>query len=212
MLDMAFKLSGTEIPSVHGAALKREVEARLPWLADLEPAGIHPIHVANSMNGWQRPDEGGANAMFLSRRTMLVLRLPADAVESGSALSGATLNLDGYLVRVGASRVREFKPLNTLFARQVLGGAGEPERDFLTRVDGEFTRSLARFGTLICGLESQIEVDGVPRSARSLMVTGLDPQSSLRLQSDGFGPGRKLGCGLFIGHKGVGQLPADDFQ
>jgi len=212
MRDVAFKLSGTQIPSAHGAALKREVEGWLPWLADLEPAGIHPIHVANSMNGWRRPDEGGESAIFLSRRTMLVLRLPTQNIGSCVALTGATLNLNGYPVTVGTHKVRDLRPLNTLFARQVLSEAGESERDFLSRVDAGFAQSLDRFGALVCGLESQVEIDGGTRCARSLMVTGLDSESSLQLQSVGFGPGRKFGCGLFIGHKGVGQLPPSEFE
>jgi hypothetical protein len=41
---------------------------------------------------------------------------------------------------------------------------------------------------------------------RSLMVTVVTPAQSLALQRHGLGEARKLGCGLFIPHKDVGDL------
>ena len=38
------------------------------------------------------------------------------------------------------------------------------------------------------------------------MVTVATPAQSLALQRHGLGEGRKLGCGLFIPHKDVGDL------
>jgi hypothetical protein len=43
---------------------------------------------------------------------------------------------------------------------------------------------------------------------RSLMVTVATPAQSLELQRHGLGEARKLGCGLFIPHKDVGDLRA----
>ena len=42
--------------------------------------------------------------------------------------------------------------------------------------------------------------------ARSLMLAGLTPEQSLALQQHGLGAERKLGCGVFIPHKDIGDL------
>jgi hypothetical protein len=38
------------------------------------------------------------------------------------------------------------------------------------------------------------------------MLAGLTREQSLLLQQSGLGAGRKLGCGLFIPHKDIGDL------
>ena len=38
---------------------------------------------------------------------------------------------------------------------------------------------------------------------RSLMLAELQPEESIRLQEDGLGPLRHMGCGIFIPHKGI---------
>jgi hypothetical protein len=38
---------------------------------------------------------------------------------------------------------------------------------------------------------------------RSLMIAELTVEDSVRLQQQGLGPGRKIGCGLFLPHKGI---------
>ena len=38
------------------------------------------------------------------------------------------------------------------------------------------------------------------------MIAGIAPEQSLALQRHGLGAERKLGCGLFIPHKDIGDL------
>ena len=40
-------------------------------------------------------------------------------------------------------------------------------------------------------------------TTRSLMIDGIDPIESVRLQQQGLGGGRIFGCGLFLPHKGI---------
>ncbi|MBV5275414.1 MAG: type I-MYXAN CRISPR-associated protein Cas6/Cmx6, partial [Lamprocystis purpurea] len=47
-------------------------------------------------------------------------------------------------------------------------------------------------------------------TTRSLLLAGLKPDESLRLQQQGLGLHRLMGCGIFIPHKGidaVGKTP-----
>jgi hypothetical protein len=60
--------------------------------------------------------------------------------------------------------------------------------------------------TMLCGREVTLATpEGVYRT-RSLMVMVATPAQSLKLQRNGLGAARKLGCGLFIPHKDVGDL------
>ncbi len=49
-----------------------------------------------------------------------------------------------------------------------------------------------------------------PVHTRSLMVADLSPDQSVHLQQIGLGPGRNFGCGLFVPHKGIKPVKADD--
>jgi len=42
------------------------------------------------------------------------------------------------------------------------------------------------------------------------MVADLEPEQSVRLQQIGIGPGRTIGCGLFIPHKGIAAVKETD--
>ena len=45
---------------------------------------------------------------------------------------------------------------------------------------------------------------------RSLMVADLEPEQSIRLQQIGLGEGRRIGCGLFLPHKGIAPVKGPD--
>ena len=57
------------------------MHAALPWLADDDRAGVHLIHVAESGNGWMRPEDAENEMLYLSRRTKMTLRLPKEYIE-----------------------------------------------------------------------------------------------------------------------------------
>ncbi len=59
---------------------------------------------------------------------------------------------------------------------------------------------------LLCGRSTAIATPARAHHARSLLLAGLTPEQSLELQRRGLGEERKLGCGLFIPHKDVGDL------
>lgn len=212
VVDVSFRLNGRTVPAEHALVLRDALLAVLPWLAEDEMAGVHQIHVAASINGWQRPRNDGVAPLVLSRRTPLVIRLDERRVEAARALEGHELDLNGHRVQVGGMRVRALAASPTLYARQVLGRAGEAEPDFMSRVDAALRMLAGKVGTVIGGLAADTSSDDGPLPGRSLMVTGLDRAGSVRLQTEGLGPGRLLGCGIFLPHKGVGQLPAQDFD
>ena len=56
---------------------------------------------------------------------------------------------------------------------------------------------------MMSGRISSLRFPNETLAARSLMIDGLEITESVRLQQEGLGPGRKIGCGIFLPHKGI---------
>ncbi len=206
-VDVAFRLSGRWLPVDHAGALRSAVVKVLPWLADEPDAGIHSIHGAASGNGWERPGRGAGEMLPLSRRTRLVLRVPVRRAEAASELCGRRLDIGGCEVVTGTRRPRPLKPTGAVFARYVVdeGDGGDEER-FVERVAAALEALSVPARKLLCGRSHRIVSAQRMFTARSLMIADLGPEESLAVQCRGIGPGRLLGCGLFVPHKGIGPV------
>ena len=205
-IDIAFSLRGQLLPVEHAKDLRDAVETALPWVKHDESVGIHRIHVAASGNGWQRPESGDESRLALSKRSRLVLRVARTDAEATLKFAGSTLLLGGHRLEVGIGKTRELEPASTLLARYVACEGNEAEAEFIARARAEFASRQLRTGALVCGLGHRIVTRHETVYTRSLMITVLPAADSVRLQCDGLGPNRRLGCGLFVAHKGVGQL------
>ncbi len=206
VVDLLFRIDCRALPLDHAFALSQGVRQILPWL-DHEPlAGIHVIHGAGSQNGWYRPDETPDAILYLSRRARMTLRLPKMRVEAARALSGADLAVGDHPMRVGDAQVKPFEPLPTLFARYVVAPEAADEGTFVEWVAQELTNMGIRVRKILCGKSHYIQTPGERLFTRSVMVADLSREESLKLQQLGIGPDRKLGCGLFIPHKGIAPV------
>ena len=203
--DAAFRLSGRWLPVDHARALRAAVVECLPWLDDEPDAGIHSIHGAASGNGWERPGNGPGALLNLSHRTPLVLRIPARRAGDVAALCGRRLDVGGHALVVGALRPRRLKPAATVFARYVID-EGDDEERFIESTAADLEARSISARKLLCGRSSRIESEHGPLAARGLLIADLDARESLALQYRGIGPGRLLGCGLFVPHKDAGPV------
>jgi CRISPR-associated protein Cas6 len=212
IVDLSFKLSGRQIPVDHALALSRAVQQALPWFADEPEAGLHLIHVAASGNGWIRPEGGDEEALLhLSRRTPLTLRLPQHRIHDAQQLVGAILNVAGHEVRVGPFTTRPLSALTTVFSRYVETGGQRTEEAFLEMLAAQLRRELdVRVRKLMCGRSTVFRGPDGPIETRSVMLADIEREESVRLQQRGIGPGRKLGFGLFIPHKGIAPVAKPD--
>lgn len=202
IVDLLFSIDCKTLPVDHAHALSQALLAELAWFADVPEAGLHLIHVAESGNGWERPDEA-AELLHLSRRTKLTLRLPKERVADAQRLTGITLVVAGNALVVGESKTRLLSSSSTLYARHVASAAGIGEEEFLAGAVNWLRGEGLRFKKIMCGKEHQIVTPDGALTTRSLMVADLSPADSVRLQESGYGAHRKLGCGLFIPHKTV---------
>ncbi|MCB1733568.1 MAG: type I-MYXAN CRISPR-associated protein Cas6/Cmx6 [Gammaproteobacteria bacterium] len=204
VVDVIFELKGTVVPIDHGYVLARELIRQIPWFEHEAQCGLHQIHVAASGNGWERPEADQQGTMYISRRTKLVLRLPKPRIaEAMNVLEGAELDLDGCVLTVGKSKTRPLSTLTTLFSRYVIADSPQDEGAFTRHVVAQLRDLDIRVRKLMCGKSSVLRTPDGDLHVRSVMLADLDVDESVRLQQHGIGPGRHLGCGLFIPHKGI---------
>ena len=210
-LDVRFTVRCSSLPVDHAWALAKAIEATLPWLGQNPGSGVHPLHVADSGNGWMRPQDPGA-LLYPSRRTRLSLRVPRGETERARALSGRVLDIDGFEMALGEMTVRELVPLPALFSRYVVTEAAEDEEIFLGRMADLLHELAIRPRKMLCGVRHEIASDEGSTVTWGLMVADLSPADSLRLQDAGLGPQRRLGCGLFIPQKDINEVQLEPGQ
>jgi len=201
VVDVSFKLICKQLPTTHAWELAQALYRALPWLEDEPEVGIHQIHGATSGNGWERPPDG--ELIHLSRRSRMRIRVPKQRIDATQSLTGKTLDIAGHALEVGESTIKPLQPLATLFARYVIVPYGQDEDGFLDTVAGELLQRGIRARKMLCGIGHNVSTPEQDFETRSLMIADLDKQTSIDLQETGIGPGRHLGCGIFLPHKGI---------
>jgi CRISPR-associated protein Cas6 len=192
-VDVAFALRGEAIDPDHAFALRDAVLGVLTWMGDLAEAGIHPLKGVTP----------SGDRLVVARRAQLMLRLPRGQAAAASALSGTILDLGGA-VEVGGATERELAPYPVLYSHFVDVGC-DPEGEFVA----EAARRVAATGVdarLIVGRHHAARSAGICVTGYSLMLHGLSPEHSLRLQETGLGANRMLGCGIFVPHKSIAAV------
>jgi CRISPR-associated protein Cas6 len=210
MIDVSYRISGRSLPVEHAHALSCAVQHSLPWFAQEREAGLHLIHVAESGNGWMRPEAAAGELLQLSWRTRLTLRIPRARLTDAQQLSGSTLDVDGHRLAVGEHKARPLRPARTLFSRFVVASEQDSESRFEALIKGELQEMDVRTDRLLCGKTHLISTPDERLYTRSVLVAGLTPDESIVLQDSGLGPGRKFGCGLFIPCKSIEPLDGAD--
>jgi len=200
VVDLSFAIDCRTLPVDHAWALFRAISAQLPWLESDPVAGIHPLHVAESAHGWQRPEQPDA-LLHLSRRTRLVLRLPRERVAEAQTLRGKRIDVAGHAMALGEPTELPLSRSTALFARRVVIEEYEEEEEFLRRQIDALHAMGVRPKKLLPGLAHPIGTLHGQLCTRLLSMEGLEVSESFRLQEQGLGSHRHLGCGIFIAHK-----------
>lgn len=205
IVDVVFSIQCRCLPVDHSYSLSQAISAALPWFADEEHAGLHTIHGAESGNGWMRPDDPKA-LLHLSRRTKLMLRLPKHRIEDAGKLTGRTLNIGGNTMQVEKAVVKPLSAITTLFSRYIVASEGMDELAFMREMQALLADMGIQPKKMLCGMERVIATPERKIHTRSLMLADLGVEESVRLQQRGLGPGRTLGCGLFLPHKDINEV------
>jgi len=196
-IDLQFDLVGSTIPADSAMLLSQALLSILPWLGEEKGAGIQLLKGAET--------NSGDATVNLNRRTKLFLRVPKTRVDDTEILVGQSFNLDGHRLQVGNFKTRAFTPFSNIYAHFVdTGSAGEEQfvQDVMRELEGDFQ---LRCG-FICGKQQTLHAPTGVLYGYSLMLHDLPPHKSLRLQDEGMGNNRLLGCGIFIPHKSIAPV------
>ena len=200
VVDLIFKLNCKTLPVDHAQALSDALHQALPWIADEENVAIHSIHIAESGNGWYRPE---GELLQLSRRTRFTLRVPEHRIDDARALKGQQLDIAGHPLTLGDSSIRKLSKLTTLFSRYMADENAEDETVYMESVYQQLLEKDIKPKKMMAGRRHTIISNEGPLESRMLMLAELELDAAMKLQKEGLGPGRKLGCGIFIPHKGI---------
>lgn len=204
IVDLSFAIACKMLPLDHAYALSQAMQGALPWFADEDTVGVHLIHGAESGNGWYRPQDTAGAVLHLSRRTRMMLRVPKQRIDDARALEGMTLEIAGHRVEVGEAAIKPLSAMSTLFARHVvMADADMTEAAFLEQVVAEMRGLGIRVNKILCGKAHDLNMPGGAIHTQSVMIADLEPEPAVVLQQKGIGPGRKMGCGLFLPHRGI---------
>jgi CRISPR-associated protein Cas6 len=189
VIELAFAVTGGRLPRDHSFALWMALERVAGWLADDEATAVLPIRAASA----------GDQGLVLGRHSRLMLRLHEARVEAALELCGKRLDVAGVPVELGGAKTRPLTPHATLYAHRVAVQA-DSEEAFVRQV----TSDLARLGIhseFIVGRRASAHgLDG-ELAGFSVMLAQLGARDSLKLQAAGLGAHRRLGFGVFVGHK-----------
>lgn len=206
IVDLVFDIQCRELPVDHAHDLSLALRELLPLLEQDERLGVHSVHLAGSQNGWERPDPRLGQKLILSRRTKLTLRVPKEHLEQvQETLHGAALDIAGCALTIGKAKQKMLSTQGTIFSRYVILEPGEDsdENAFMQRIVSDLAARGIRVKKALCGKTTEVAGPNGPIQTRSIMLAGLSADESVRLQQEGIGPMRHMGCGIFIPHKGI---------
>jgi len=210
IVDVVFSIQGKAVPLDNAHALSEAIEQLLPWVQDNQQIGIHQIYGAESGNGWLRPENTENEVLYLSRRQKLTIRVAKESLADLQQLTGQTLLVDGYKLKVGQSVVRNLSDMNIIFARHVVvNEEGQTEDEFVQSCVKQCNELGIQVNKMMCGLERRIQLPDKQLVTRGLMIADLEKSDSVKLQEYGLGVDRKLGCGLFLPQKGIDAVNPD---
>lgn len=195
-VDLAFPARGRTVPRDHGYALYGALSRLIPSIHGADWIAIHGISGSPQ----------NAEVLTLASTSALRVRAPAAKIAELLVLTGATLELAGQQVELGAPTVHELAPVSVLDARLVVirltGGIPRPfdRAEFERRFVAEAQRQLVAHGVRgdleLSGRQS-LGVGGQRVVGHSVRVLGLSADDSLKLQTCGLGGKRTMGCGIF---------------
>ncbi len=210
VVDISFKLDCKMLPLDHAQSLSTAIQTALPWFEQEALAGLHLIHVAESGNGWHRPEDPENEILCLSRRTRMTLRVPEHRINDAHQLTGTQMDIEGHALTVKEGNIKSLSALPTMFCRYVITEEGMDENDFLQHMAKVLHDRAIPVMKLMAGKQHRMHLDSGDIFTRSLMVADLNPDQAVKLQQEGIGEGQKYGCGLFIPQKGIKAVNSEE--
>lgn len=207
-VDLIFPANGSAVPQDHGYALYGAVSRIVPGVHQSKDVGIFSI----------RGTPAGDGTLLLNDRSAVRFRLPAERLPELLPLAGKALELDGHRLRLGVPHVAALIPAPALASSLVLiklADKGNPEVGGIVTPDAFLAAARRKFVAMNIQAEPGIQkIRTGPRADQArrrifrvkdqthvgfaMIVQGLSAEESIRLQEEGLGGRRLMGCGLFV--------------
>jgi CRISPR-associated protein Cas6 len=210
MLDLEFFLQGDILDADHGYYLHSALSEIVPSHHHPEKrgnTGVHPIY------GIPR----GERKISLQKSSRLILRIEVEKIPEYLVLCGRTLSVGSHFLTVGMPASRNLTPTPILKSRMVtIKGFATPE-EFLHAAQRQLAdlniqgtpHLVPRRNTASAEgktdnrekspfVKRTLNVKGKNIVGFALTVSNLTAEESLRLQMQGLGGRRAMGCGIFV--------------
>ena len=197
VVHLSFMLVGKTVPIDHGYILFSALCQIVPELHGDRKVGVQPIRGRQSAPG----------VLSLLEQSRLRIRLHSEQIAPYIAVAGKALDLEGHHLRVGIPQVEPLRPVASLGARLVtFRHAMDPtafEADVLRELD---RMSIVATPHFVPATRPKFEGQPMRRVIKvknrrvigyALQVLGLPAEESVRLQEEGLGGRRRMGCGVF---------------
>lgn len=185
-IDLSFQIIGKRIKVDHGAMLHGALSNILPFFHNDDSVGVKLI----------RGRYIGGGYLDISPISNLVLRLPASRIIDYISIAGKTIEIAGDKFRIGVFSSRSLIPSVAVHSHIVTTRNGHDEKRFKE----EITRQLSAMGirgTFVFGKRRTFQIHGKQIVGYEMIVTELTAEESIKLQEQGLGGRRKMGCGIF---------------
>jgi CRISPR-associated protein Cas6 len=197
IINLSFPVKGTWLSADHNYKLHGALCKEIPTLHTLENFAV------NTIAGM--PDKQGKIQLLKGSR--LLLRLPVEAIAQVYPLVGKSLMIGGYSIQLGNPELQTLQPVDVLSARLVtIKGYTEPET-FLDAAQRQLDALEIQANLGIPANDKgepkrlTLRINKPERSYTivgfSLVVSDLSPEDSIKLQIQGLGGKRRIGCGVF---------------
>lgn len=187
-IDLCFPVLGEFLPVDHGFSLYGAISRVLPVIHADREVGLKLV----------RGRYVGHGLLDISPASELVLRLPVSKVGQYLGLAGKKLEVSGHPLRLGVPSARPLIAAVALFSPLVTTRNGHDRQRFEKEIQSQLA-GLGIKGRMHIGRRRTFQVHGKQVVGYEVLLTELTPKESIRLQEQGLGGRRKMGCGFFEG-------------
>ena len=198
-VDVSFKVNCNKIAADHAYDLFKAILKKFPIIEKIDNLAIHSVYGAESGAGWKRPE----TEIYLSKRTRFCIRTPKKYSKKFYSLDGETLNVGEYEMSLSKPTIKELIFTDTLFCRNVVVNNNNSEEEFLKEVDSSLFTMNIKVKKMLCGKEHITKTPKKNLVGKTLLITDLEKQDSIKIQELGIGIGKLFGCGIFLPHKSI---------
>lgn len=194
-VELSFAISGQTLPADHGYGLYSAIAHCCPAIHEQEGISIQTIV--------GEPDRQGR--IYLSKGSYLRIRLPYEPDKLGLILplAGQSLTIGSHTIQLGIPQIFPLRPTDKLRSRIVTIKKFQEPESFLEAAKRQLDALEIQGNAFIPlneegqSLRKAIKIKTYSVVGFSLVVTDLNDEDSIKLQTHGIGGKHRMGCGIF---------------